>query len=157
MSEYFKVPETSKEIADQVYQQLRNNMGGFALDVAPKIEKEQPVFLDANLQGAVTVMLHENPLPAVLILTGSFFRYECATRELQLRGQKLPFIGRETFIKSLEPVRELRDLTVQFGRSDVMLRRIAVQLANEDPAIGELVNKLLELPLDVQRDQAMDA
>lgn len=34
---------------------------------------------------------------------------------------------------------------------------MAIQLTNEDPAIGELVSKLLELPLEVQRSQAMDA
>ena len=157
MSERFEVPKTSPEIANQVYQEFRNNMTGFTFELSPQIEEEQPVFLDANLEGGVAIMLAENPLPATLILAGSFFRYECSRRELQLRGEKLPFIGRETFVKSLEPVRELKDLTVQFGRSDAMLRRMAVQLTNEDPAIGAIVNKLLESPLEVQRSQGMDA
>lgn len=157
MPEHFRAPETSKEVIDEVYQQFRGNIKGFASELAPQIGKDQPEFLDANLQGATSIMLHEGPLPAVLILAGNFFRYECTNRQMQSTAETLPLIGRETFVNSLERFANLRDLTVGFGRADVMLRRIAIQLANEDPTIGELVNDLLMLPVEVQQGQAMDA
>lgn len=157
MSGRFEVPQTSEEVGNQVYHQFISNMGKFASELVPQVEQEQPEFLDGNLQGAIAIMLAEETLPAVMMLSGSFFRYECARREMEAKGETLPYIGKETFVRSTETFRELRDLVVQFGRSDAMLRRIAVQLSNEDPFMGELVNKMLEQPIEVQRQQAMDA
>lgn len=87
MSELFEVPKTSPEIENQVYQEFKADMMGFVLQSASRMEEDQPIFLDANLAGAVTIVLTEAPTPATMILAGSFFRYECAKRELQLRGE----------------------------------------------------------------------
>lgn len=156
MPESFTVPQTSPEVKSQVYGEFLDSMPRFVVQTASQLEKDQPTFLDANLTGAINIALTEHHAPATMMLAGSFFRFECARRELQLRGARLPLIGIKTFTDSLHYFRELRDLTTQIGVTDVMLRRMAIQLSNEDPIVGQFVTKLLELPLEVQRGQYMD-
>lgn len=158
MVENFKVPKTSPEIAWQVFgEYLAGGPKQFVRQTALTLGETNPAFLDGHLRAAVGISVVD-PFSAQQILAGSFFRYECASRELSLQGRSVPSMGVATATRQLEEIRRITEAHIEAGSElDAITRSRVMTLERDDPAVGEIVRTLLEKRSVLQRTENIDA
>lgn len=152
-----EIPLTSREVAQQTYQEYVADPKHFIRSIVAQLEQDDPSYLDGELAGAVTVALEEHSKSAQRILGGSFFRYACSDRETKRKGQKLPSLA-TSFEKTLEEVTRLTEGVHKAGTGiGAVARQMAMRLERNDPEIGKIIRGLVELPIATFRIEGIDA
>lgn len=138
------LPKTSPEVARDTFQEYVDAPDQFLRSLATSLEDENPVFLDANLRGAVNFSVAGYHGDAQQLLSGSLYRYECTVREIKKQGGKVPFIGQGAIGRSFSEVAMLTEGVHRAGGdAEAAIRQRVMRVERDDPEIGNVLKQFL--------------
>lgn len=138
------LPKTSPRVARDTFQEYGDGPAQFLRSVATSLQDENPVFLDANLRGAINFSVAGYQIDARQLLSGSFYRYECTAREIKKQGGKVPFIGQGAIGRSFSEVAMLTEGVHRAGGNvEAAIRQRVMRVRRDDPGIGNVLMQLL--------------
>lgn len=138
-----EIPLTSREIALQTYHEYASDPHQFIRGMIPRLEQDQPSYLDGLLAGSAMVALQQNPDAAQKILGGNLFRFACTDRQVRQQGEKLPDLA-VSFPRTLDEVRRLTEGLLQAGSTiEVLTRQRSMRIERDDPEIGVIIRQLV--------------